>query len=193
MSERRDEELVKLAQEGDSKVMEEILSRYKLYAKSLTHAYYFAGGGDSEDLMQEAMIGIFNAVRDYNGESSFKSFVYLCVKRQLITAVKKRTTLKQKAMLNYIPLIMEGEAAENVDFLINTAVISPEEEIINKERAKELILKIKRSLSVLEYEILQKYLQGYTYVEISEQKGITVKAVDNALHRIRTKLSKIEK
>ncbi len=185
-----EEQLIALAKKGDGDATNELLSRYKIYAKKLSRSYYVVGG-DSEDVMQEAMIGVFNAIKDYNGESSFKSFVFLCVKRQILSAIKKSGAQKNKPLSNFIPLVEENEnGAERLEIIANVESLSPEDSVINDEAGQELINNVKNSLSAFEYEILTAFLGGFSYAEIAEQMHVTVKAVDNALSRIRKKLAK---
>lgn len=183
--EMSDEELVLLAKGNDENATTELISRYKNYVKRIVRPFFLAGG-DSEDLLQEGMLGVFKAIETFNGKSSFKSYVYLCVKTSIISLVKKYNSEKNKPLNNFVSLSSPAiyKIAEEI---AATLYIDPEKTIIESEREKELIEKMKDGLSKLEFNILSLYLGGYSYSEISLKTGKNVKAIDNALQRIRKK------
>lgn len=182
-----DERLVELSKEGDKKATETLILRYKNLVKAVSRSYFLADG-DTEDLLQEGDIGLFKAIECFNGNSSFKSFAYLCVKSAVLTAIKRANSNKHKPLNNYISLSgIDGGDFDKSEIVIDTG-FNPETGYINKESAEELTGKIKDNLSNFEYKILTKYLQGYSYVEIGEQLNKPLKSIDNALQRIRKKL-----
>lgn len=180
-----DEELVVLAKNNDENATTELISRYKNYVKKIAR-HFFLVGGDSEDIIQEGMIGVFRAIESFNGKSSFKSYVYLCVRTGIFSLIKSFNSDKNKPLNNFIsisyPLDVSAEIAA-------TTSIDPEKDIIESEREKELIEKMKDKLSALEFKILTLYLGGYSYGEIGAKTNKNVKAIDNALQRIRKKIA----
>lgn len=181
-----DEELVFKAQGKDESAMTELISRYKHYVKKSVRPYFLAGG-DSEDLIQEGMLGVFRAIETFNGKSGFKSYVYLCVKTGIISLIKKYNSDKNKPLNNFVSL-NEGEP-NAISEVAATAVFNPETSVINSESEKELVDKMKDELSKLEFNILTLYLEGYSYAEIGEKIGKNEKSIDNALQRIRKKVA----
>jgi RNA polymerase sporulation-specific sigma factor len=191
------DETLKKAQQGDNRALELIIERYKgvVRAKSRT---YFLIGADREDLLQEGMIGLYKAIRDYNPNkhSTFKAFAELCITRQIITAIKTATRQKHTPLNSYISLnkaIFDDESSDNktlLDMLGKTSVNDPEELMINRENLSGIKDKMKEVLSSLERSVLGLYLQGDTYNEISEKIGRHVKSIDNALQRVKRKLEK---
>ncbi len=190
-----DEELVKLSILGDGFATERILARYKNLVRSKARTYFLAGA-DHDDIVQEGMIGLFKAIRDFDGErlSSFRGFAELCIKRQIITAVKTATRQKHMPLNTYVSLnnpIYEGETEGFLeDVLSGSAEADPEHLFISKENTKLLNLKIQEVLSELEKTVLALYLDGKSYQEISEMLGKTHKCVDNALQRVKKKMEK---
>jgi RNA polymerase sporulation-specific sigma factor len=185
-----DETLVQLAKSGNKDAMNEVIERYKIDAKRIARSYFIMDG-DSEDLIQEAMIGIYNAVLNYNGETNFKTFANVCIKRRLITVLKKSLGKKNLPLSTSIPLIASKDGNNSIEIQLSADVLTPEAELINNEAEKELLASIKKTLSVFEYEVLSIYLQGYSYVEIGEKMDIKTKAVDNAIQRIRKKINNL--
>ena len=182
-----DEQLVSAAQNKDDAATAELISRYKNYVKSIVRPFFLAGG-DSEDLIQEGMIGVFKAIETFNGKSSFKSYVYLCVKTGIISLIKKYNSDKNKPLNEFISLSSMGQICVS-DEIAATAYLDPEKNVIESERETELIEKMKGNLSGLEFKILSLYLEGYSYAEIGYKTGKNVKAIDNALQRIRKKVA----
>ncbi len=190
-----DEELVLLAQSGNMDAHEFILARYKNFVKSKAHAYFLIGA-DREDIVQEGMIGLFKAVRDYRTDrlASFRAFAELCVIRQIITAIKTATRQKHIPLNSYVSLNKPMYDEENdrtlLDVLSEGRVASPEDMLINQEDFQQIESKIVEMLSDLEKSVLHSYLQGKSYQEIAEDLGRHVKSIDNALQRIKRKLEK---
>lgn len=176
-----DEQLVELYKKGDANAFNEIYSRYKntvrYFARNL-----FLLGADFEDLIQEGMLGLIKAVNLYkNEESSFKTFATLCIKSSLYTAVKKYSGFK------FFPL----NNSESYDVLDKLGFYgqTPEEIALLKESGNELSSYLNKDLSKNEMDILNLYLCGYSYVEIASKTGKKVKAIDNALQRVRKKIA----
>ncbi len=183
-----DEELVALAKENHD-AMELIIERYKYVVRAISRSFYLSGG-DNEDLLQEGMIGLVKAVNSFNGKASFKSYVYICVKSSIISAVKNSSCLKHNPLNNYISLSGFDGADDKNEIMIDSCA-DPERMFIDGETALELKEKIKNILSSYEYKILTIYLQGYSYEEIALSVGKSVKSIDNALQRIRRKINSV--
>ena len=185
-----DDQLIMLIKDNDSQAMQVIIERYKSMVRKISHAY-FLSGGDSEDLSQEGMIGLVNAVNSYSisGKATFKSYAYTCIKNSIIAAVRSSSCMKHIPLNNYISLSgLEGQDKDKKNISINNTS-DPEASIINSEAASELKLKIKGCLSKLEYSILTYFLDGYSYSEIAIKLNKSVKSIDNALQRIRRKVN----
>lgn len=186
---RTDEELVALAKENDAEAIEALMERYKGAVKAVTRSLYLSGG-DSEDLLQEGMVGIFKAVATYDGKTaSFKSYLYACVRNSVLSAVKKDNSNKNLPLRNYISLSGYGADSDKTEIVISGG-LDPEADYINKEAERELICRLKKILSGMEYRILTLYLQGFSYAEIGAALGKTQKSADNAIQRIRKKVIK---
>lgn len=190
-----DEQLVLLAREGDNRVVDYIMEKYKNFVKKKAHAMYILGG-DTDDLIQEGMIGLFKAVRDYreDKEASFLTFADLCVSRQIYNAVSASKRKKHIPLNTYISLYSDSSDEENESTaLINNIYISnslnPEDMIIDKENEVIIEETIDESLSSFEKEVLDLYIAGVAYSQIAAILERTPKSVDNAIQRIRTKLS----
>ncbi|MBR2734567.1 MAG: RNA polymerase sporulation sigma factor SigH, partial [Clostridia bacterium] len=157
---------------------------------------YFLVGADREDIVQEGMIGLYKAVRDFKGDklSSFKAFAELCITRQMITAIKTATRQKHIPLNSYVSLdkpIYDDESDRTLmDVLSGTQVTDPEELIVNREEVDDIELKMAELLSDLERKVLALYLDGRSYQEISEELNRHVKSIDNALQRVKRKLEK---
>lgn len=188
MKDKTDEELVLLARQNDAEALETLMDRYKNVVKAVTRSLYLSGG-DSEDLLQEGMIGIFKAVATYNGKSAFSAYVFTCVRNNVLSAVKKYGSNKNLPLKNYISLSGYGEGADKPEIVIYGGN-NPETDYINKESEKELKSNIKKILSGMEYRILTLYLQGFSYAEIGNELGKSSKTADNAIQRIRKKVIK---
>lgn len=185
-----DEELVKLAQEKDSSASNILIERYKSLAAARARAYFLMGG-EEQDLIQEGMIAIFNAINNFNGNTGFKSYVYKCVNNRIITVIKRHSRLKNQPLNNYISLsgCVDGDLDKSE--MIIDASFGPEERLINVESINELNQIIRDTLSDFEFSILSLYLKGYSYSLISEKTDKDIKAIDNAVQRIRKKLRKV--
>ena len=191
----RDEELVRIAQAGDDAVQDYLLDKYKSLVRAKSRAYFLIGA-DSEDLIQEGMIGLFKAVRDFNGEknTSFRSFAELCVNRQMITAIKAATRQKHQPLNSYISLnkpVYEDETEQTyMDLLQEGAFLNPETLLIGQENRNFLEDQLVKHLSGFETRVLMLYLQGRSYFEIARTLKKPEKSIDNALQRIKKKLER---
>ena len=190
-----DEQLVLLAQQADGQAIEYLLNKYKNFVRSRARSYFLIGA-DHEDIVQEGMIGLFKAVRDYKpGKvSSFRAFAELCITRQIISAIKTATRQKHIPLNSYVslnkPLYDEESDRTLLDVIIEGRATNPEELIIGQEDLNSIHHKIDEVLSGLEQEVLRAYLDGKSYQEIADNLGRHVKSIDNALQRVKRKLEK---
>jgi RNA polymerase sporulation-specific sigma factor len=190
-----DEELVDRARGGDDKAIETLLHRYRHYARAKARTYFLAGA-DREDIVQEGMIGLFKAIRDFQIEknTAFRAFAELCITRQIITAIKTATRQKHIPLNSYVSLNKPASGAEGdedrplSDALIGSAMMDPAELVISAEEIASIKQSVGRLLSGLETEVLQLYMDGKSYQEIADMLGRHVKSIDNALQRIKRKL-----
>lgn len=193
--EYRDEELVRMAQEGDDSVQDYLLDKYKSLVRAKSRAYFLIGA-DSEDIIQEGMIGLYKAVRDFKSEknASFRSFAELCVNRQMITAIKAATRQKHQPLNSYISLnkpVYEEETEQTyMDILQEGAFLNPETLLIGQENRNVLEDHMLKNLSSFETRVLALYLQGRSYFEIARSLKKPEKSIDNALQRIKKKLER---
>ncbi len=189
-----DEELVILAMSEKNvaeSALDELLKRYKNVVNSVARGY-FLSGGDTDDLVQEGMIGVFKAICSYNGSIAFKPYALKCIKTGILSAIKKSNRDKNKPLNNFTSLsIGDGDDADKSELMRGTDN-DPEQEYINKENEKELIAKIKAELSELEFRVLALYLQGFSYDDIAKSTGKNTKSVDNTVQRIRNKLCRVK-
>ncbi|MDO4563320.1 MAG: RNA polymerase sporulation sigma factor SigH [Clostridia bacterium] len=192
-----DESLVRLAQGGDNGALEYILDRYRSLVSKKASSYFLIGA-DREDLIQEGMIGLFKAVRDFRSDKlvSFKSFSEVCVTRQIITAIKAATRHKHSPLNTYVslnkPLFDDEYDATLLDVYEKRDTVSnPEDILISREQINDISVKLSEILSAFECRVLALYLQGRTYAEIGEIVSKTPKSIDNALQRIRRKFEKV--
>ena len=189
----RDEDLVRLAQQQDGAAMECLLNRYKNFVRTKARSYFLIGA-DHEDIVQEGMIGLYKAIRDYREEKlkSFRAFAELCITRQIITAIKTATRQKHIPLNNYVslnrPIYEEDSDRTLLDVISEDAPTNPEEMLINRENLTVIEGRIGEILSDLEKEVLTRYIEGKSYQEISDEMGRHVKSIDNALQRIKRKL-----
>ena len=186
-----DEEVVSLCQSGDEDALNHIIARYRncVYSKANT---YFLAGAEKEDLVQEGMIGLYKAVQEYkpDGASSFKSFAYLCVSRQILTAVKAAGRKKHLPLNSYVSLSETGGELDGEEtHSISIEEKNPEDIVIGQESQSLLEVKVNAVLSKLELQVFMYYSEGLSYTEISALVGKPVKSIDNALCRIKKKLS----
>jgi len=187
-----DEMLVRLFHEGDVAALDSLLSRYRRFARAKARGYFLAGG-DIDDLEQEGMIGLFKAIRDFRqGESSFRAFAELCVTRQMMTAIKTACRQKHQPLNRYVSLwgirVIDDPSERLVEELFDQRVPDPADEVVNLEGQVAMRAALADLLSALEVDVLRLHLDGCSYQEISDHLGRQVKAVDNALQRIKRKL-----
>ncbi len=188
-----DEQLVILARAGEVESLNRLLERYRRFARAKARGYFLAGG-DLEDIEQEGMIGLYKAVRDFRAdrESSFRAFAEICVTRQIITAIKTAARQKHRPLNQYVSLSATrtmGDAGESmVETLIDEQSPDPAQALIEREWRADIDESLTQLLSGLEVDVLWLYVEGRSYSEISEELGRHVKAVDNALQRIKRKL-----
>ena len=188
-----DEEAALLGQRGDAGAMQHLLSKYKNFVRSRAHSYFLVGA-DHEDIVQEGMIGLFKAVRDFREERgvTFRAFAELCVTRQIITAIKAATRQKHIPLNFYVslnkPLYEEESERTLMDVLDEGRGADPEELMISREEFARIRRRIDEALSPLERRVLEAYLDGKSYQEIAEMVGRHVKSIDNALQRVKKKL-----
>lgn len=194
-----DEELILRLRDGEENITDYIMDKYKNLVKSKAKSMYILGA-DNDDLIQEGMIGLFKAVRDYDSgrDASFFTFADLCISRQMYTAVQASGRQKHAPLNTYISLYSNvtetgeqgGEEAELLNVLASRAELSPEEMVIDKENVESLEKTIERELSSFEKQVLDLYITGMSYVQIAKVLGKDEKATDNALQRIKGKLRK---
>ena len=183
---KSDEDLALLSKAGDDNAVEELFSRYTGVVKQTARSF-FLFGGDASDVIQEGMLGLYKAVKSYNQQSSFKTFASLCIKRNIISAVKSANSKKHTALNNYVDF-SSVDSEDGAETYLGDTTFDPAEMFDERESKTELTNKLKNILSELEYNILGYYLDGYSYIEISEKTGRQVKAIDNAVQRIRKKI-----
>jgi len=190
-----DERIVEYAQQGNPQALEYIINKYKGIVKTKARSYFLVGA-DKEDIIQEGMIGLFKAIRDFKTDklSSFRAFAELCITRQIITAIKTATRQKHIPLNSYVSLnkpIYDDESDRTLLDIISCEKISdPEELVISREEFSNIEDKMGELLSDLEWEVLISYLRGKSYNEIAEDLDRHVKSIDNALQRVKRKLER---
>ena len=190
-----DEEIALLAQQGDADASEYLLNKYKNFVRSKARSYFLIGA-DHEDIVQEGMIGLYKAIRDFRPEklASFRAFAELCITRQIITAIKTATRQKHIPLNSYVslnkPLYDEESDRTLLDVCAEGHSSNPEELIISQEDLRGIHQRIDEGLSDLEQEVLAAYLDGKSYQEIADNLGRHVKSIDNALQRVKRKLER---
>jgi RNA polymerase sporulation-specific sigma factor len=191
---RTDDELVMAARSGDDGALCDLLNKYRAFARVKARSYFLVGA-DREDIVQEGMIGLYKAIRDFNPDmqSSFRAFAELCVTRQIITAIKTATRQKHGPLNNYVSFsrpVSGDDDGERVlgDVIPTTAISDPADLVISAERIRALQAHFDEVLSDLETEVLRLYVEGKSYQEIAERLQRHVKSIDNALQRIKRKL-----
>ncbi len=196
MSLENEVDIVKLAQNGDNEAITTIISEYKLIVKAKSRAFYLVGG-EQEDLLQEGLIGVMNAIKNFDESKGikFSTFANLCVTRQMITAIKmanrdKNNILNNAFSLNKISHTVNDEEYELLDIVVDNSTLSPEDIFISNEGVDGIMKTIDMTLSNFEKEVLTYYLDGESYIDIGLRFGKDKKAIDNALQRIRKKLDK---
>jgi RNA polymerase sporulation-specific sigma factor len=192
-SEVTDEALVEQARSGDDAALESLLGRYRHYARAKARSYFLAGA-DKEDIVQEGMIGLYKAIRDFEAARNiaFRSFAELCMTRQIITAIKTATRQKHAPLNSYVSLNRPASDEDGdrtlADSLTGDAIADPAELVISAEEVADLRSSMGRLLSSLETEVLHLYMEGKSYQEIGALLGRHVKSIDNALQRIKKKV-----
>ena len=190
-----DSYLIALAKQGNRSAYDQILRRYYGFVR-LKASSYFLAGGDSDDLIQEGMVGLYKAVRDYRSdrESSFRNFAELCITRQIITAVKtatrnKHTPLNQYVSFSSSPAGASEETESTLDEVLpGPSVHDPVNQVISSEELRALVSCISTVLSELESRVLGLYLDGHSYEEVGRRLDCDCKTVDNALQRVKRKV-----
>ena len=191
---KTDDDLVMEARAGDEAALCELLNKYRAFARVKARSYFLVGA-DREDIVQEGMIGLYKAIRDFTPElqTSFRAFAELCVTRQIITAIKTATRQKHGPLNNYVSFerpVGSDDDGERVlgDVLPTVAISDPADLVISAERIRALQAHFDDVLSDLETEVLRLYFEGKSYQEIAERLERHVKSIDNALQRIKRKL-----
>lgn len=190
-----DEDLVELVREGDNDALDFLINKYRNFVRAKSRSYFLIGA-DREDIVQEGMIGLYKAVRDFRPDrlASFRAFAELCVTRQIITAIKTATRQKHMPLNSYIsldkPIYDEESDRTLLDVISGVKVMNPEELLINQEELNYIEIKISKVLSELERKVLALYLEGLSYQEISDDLNRHVKSIDNALQRVKRKLER---
>ena len=190
-----DEQLVLLAQQADGQAIEYLLNKYKNFVRTKARSYFLIGA-DHEDIVQEGMIGLYKAIRDYREDrlSSFRAFAELCVTRQIISAIKTATRQKHIPLNSYVslnrPVYADDSERTLLDVISESVTTNPEELLISQESLSDIEACIGEVLSPFEKEVLALYLDGHSYQEISRKLDRHTKSVDNALQRIKRKLQK---
>jgi len=188
-----DEDLVEVARGGSHNALEYLMMKYKNFVRAKARSYFLVGA-DREDIIQEGMIGLYKAVRDFQPDklSSFKVFAELCIQRQIITAIKTATRQKHIPLNSYVslnkPIYDEDSDRTLMDVLAGTRISDPEQLIVSREEFHQIEKRMGEMLSDLEWQVLMAYLDGQSYQEIAEEIGRHVKSVDNALQRVKRKL-----
>lgn len=190
-----DEEIVELAQAGSDTAQEYLINKYKNFVRAKARSYFLIGA-DREDIIQEGMIGLYKAIRDFRGEklSSFRAFAELCITRQIITAIKTATRQKHIPLNSYVslnkPIYDEDSDRTLMDVISGTRISDPEELVISREEFDNIEEKMGEILSSLEWQVLVSYLEGKSYQEIAMSLKRHVKSIDNALQRVKRKLER---
>lgn len=195
---KSDEDIVTEAKDGNTIALEFLINKYKNFVKAKARSYFLIGA-DREDIIQEGMIGLYKAIRDFKGDklSTFRAFAELCITRQIITAIKTATRQKHIPLNSYVslnkPIYDEDSDRTLLDILSGTKITDPEELIINREEYNDIEFKMGEILSDLEWKVLTLYLEGKSYQEISVDLRRHVKSIDNALQRVKRKLERYQK
>jgi RNA polymerase sporulation-specific sigma factor len=190
-----DEDIVALANDGSSLAQEYLIDKYKNFVRAKARSYFLIGA-DKEDIIQEGMIGLYKAIRDFRPDklSSFRAFAELCITRQIITAIKTATRQKHIPLNSYIslnkPIYDEDSDRTLLDVISGTRVTDPEEMVISREEFDNIEAKMSEILSSLEWKVLTYYLEGKSYQEIANDLDRHVKSIDNALQRVKHKLER---
>lgn len=192
---KTDEEVAGEAKGGCSLALEYLILKYRNFVKAKARSYFLIGA-DREDIIQEGMIGLYKAIRDFRGDklSSFRAFAELCITRQIITAIKTATRQKHIPLNSYVslnkPIYDEDSDRTLLDILSGAKITDPEELMINREEYNNIEFQMGEILSDLEWKVLMLYLEGKSYQEIAVELRRHVKSIDNALQRVKRKLEK---
>lgn len=179
-----DERLAELSQSGDKNATELLLKRYKNVVLSVARRF-FLSGGETEDLVQEGMCGLYSAIGGYSeGKSGFSSYATRCIRNRIIDAVKATSGAKHSALNNFLPIVEVGEE-------LYPSRQNPEDELIKRENRREFLKKISKNLSSFEFQVTVMYMDGLTMAEMSSSTGKPIKSIDNALQRAKRKLLKL--
>lgn len=190
-----DEQIVEQVHQGNTEALDFLITKYRMFVKIKARSYFLIGA-DKEDIIQEGMIGLYKAIRDFKGDklASFRAFAELCITRQIITAIKTATRQKHIPLNSYVsldkPIYDEESERTLMDVIMSTEAEDPEYLMINREEYSRLEGKIGEILSELEQQVLARYLEGQSYNEISEELNRHVKSIDNALQRVKRKLER---
>ncbi|WP_197284102.1 RNA polymerase sporulation sigma factor SigH [Bacillus sp. JCM 19041] len=190
-----DDSLINEVRTGNTLALEHLIGKYRNFVRAKARSYFLIGA-DHEDIVQEGMIGLYKAVRDFNGDklASFKAFAELCITRQIITAIKTATRQKHIPLNSYVsldkPIYDEESDRTLMDVICGNKVTDPEALLINQEEFSYIEGKMSEILSELERQVLMLYLDGRTYQEISIDLKRHVKSIDNALQRVKRKLER---
>ena len=193
LDELSDDDLVVLARQGDDLAQQALIQRYRRFAYSKGRGYFIAGG-DDDDITQEALIGLYKAVRDYRPDrpASFRAFAELCITRQLLTAIKVARRQKHWPLNQYVSISADRDdepGDPSIErMLTDAAAVDPAEHVVGDENAQATGRAVAAMLSGLEVEVLRLFVEGKSYEEIGAQVGRRPKSVDNALRRIKRKV-----
>ena len=188
-----DEELIEKLRQGEDDITDYILEKYKPLVRKKTNAMYLIGG-ETEDLIQEGMIGLFKAIRDYkpDKDASFYHFAELCINRQLYSALEASNRKKHQPLNSYISLSEQEHPDAVAAELLVDKESGPEQTVIEQEVWEEYKKRLAQKLSRMENQVLQYYLDGNHYIQIAEMMGKSPKSIDNALQRIRQKIRQMK-
>lgn len=190
-----DEDVVEFAKDGECVALDYLINKYKNFVRAKARSYFLIGA-DREDIIQEGMIGLYKAIRDFRPDklSSFRAFAELCITRQIITAIKTATRQKHIPLNSYVslnkPIYDEDSDRTLLDVISGTKITDPEELIISREEFDDIEEKMGEILSSLEWKVLMSYLEGKSYQEIAVDLKRHVKSIDNALQRVKRKLER---
>lgn len=192
----KDEELIEIIKAGDKYALEYLINRYKELVNIKVSKYYMIGA-ERDDIVQEGLIGLFKAIKSYKSDqhNSFKSFANMCIERQLITAIKTSNRQKHMPLNSYLSLNMtayneENDDTEVMEFFNGALIEDPLDTITKKEYYTDVEKSIEKVLSHFEKQVLNRYINGESYVEIAQKLDAPVKSIDNAIQRIRKKAIK---
>ena len=193
-----DDELLTLIHQEDNQALDILINKYRNFVRAKARTYFLIGA-DREDIIQEGMIGLYKAIRDYDGDklASFRGFAELCITRQILTAIKMATRQKHIPLNSYVsldkPIYDEESDRTLLDVITGVEAIDPQELLINREKFGDLQLKLTGLLSELERKVLDLYVEGRTYQEISIELKRHEKSIDNAIQRVKRKLEEVLK